>query len=600
MKRRMFSVLLVVSLVFSVLATGVFAAQTPAVSNNVMDGNNNDYWDYAYPACSNLEAHNDGYTRVEYIDGRGITIDQYDKQFKFLNHRELELELPIYGGVYLGTDYNFVVCGQYNGEEDDAQEVIRVIRYSKNWERQAAASIYGANTMYPFAFGGLDMAESGDMLYIRSCHQMYTSSDGLHHQANMQLCVRISDMTITEKGVDLSHGGYVSHSFKQLARIDGADYITVDHGDAFPRSVVLFKYENGAGAEVLQDFPSGVEVLPIAGEIGDNDTGVNVGGFEASDTAYLVAGASISQNSSDLSAAEQMNVFVTVTPKDNFTQEATQIKWFTNYPEGSDVYVGNPYLVKISSTQFMLMWNEGSQIKYVLLDANAEMTSQVYTAEGSLSGCHPIVANGKITWYNTKDTIPNFYQIDVENPENVQNYIDSSGVFEDVAPDAYYYTPVNWAVGKGVTAGISPTQFGPGESCTRAQIVTFLWAAHNKPDPVSIYNPFTDVFPSDYYYKAVLWAVENGITSGVTPDRFAPYNTCTRAQAVTFLWAAQNKPVSDSGIAFVDVAPRAYYAPAVQWAVANGVTAGVGNNKFGPSQNCTRAQIVTFLYKAMN
>lgn len=171
--------------------------------------------------------------------------------------------------------------------------------------------------------------------------------------------------------------------------------------------------------------------------------------------------------------------------------------------------------------------------------------------------------------------------------------------FQDISVNDYFYQPVLWAVNKGITAGVSENQFGPKLSCTRGQIATFLWASAGKPEPTSTNNPFTDVKKSDYYYKAVLWAVENGITAGVSANRFGPNQVCTRAQTVTFLWAAEGKPTISSNTSFGDVSASAYYNNAVKWAVANGVTAGVGNGKFAPNQTCTRGQIVTFLYKAV-
>ncbi len=172
--------------------------------------------------------------------------------------------------------------------------------------------------------------------------------------------------------------------------------------------------------------------------------------------------------------------------------------------------------------------------------------------------------------------------------------------FVDVDASDYFYKPVLWAVGKGITAGVAPDRFGPGENCTRGQIVTFLWSAAGKPEPKTADNPFDDVSPSDYYYKAVLWAVENGITAGVSDRAFGPEESCTRAQAVTFLWSAKGKPQASGGAVFGDVSQSAYYYHAVQWAVANGITAGVGGNLFAPGDVCTRGQIVTFLYKAYN
>ncbi len=169
--------------------------------------------------------------------------------------------------------------------------------------------------------------------------------------------------------------------------------------------------------------------------------------------------------------------------------------------------------------------------------------------------------------------------------------------FADVPSDKYYCKPVLWAVSNRITAGVSETKFGPDQNCTRGQIVTFLWSAAGKPKPKTTQNPFTDVSREDYFYDAVLWAVENGITSGISADRFGPGKTCTRAQAVTFLWSAQGKPGVSGAAAFNDVDASDYFHSAVQWAVANNVTAGVGGDRFGSSQTCTRAQIVTFLYQ---
>ncbi len=174
-------------------------------------------------------------------------------------------------------------------------------------------------------------------------------------------------------------------------------------------------------------------------------------------------------------------------------------------------------------------------------------------------------------------------------------------LFTDVADSSkYFYTPVYWAVDHDpqVTSGTSDTTFGPSNACTRAQIVTFLWKAAGAPKPKTTKNPFTDVSPSNYYYDAVLWAVENGITTGTSATTFGPKNPCTRAQSVTFLYNAQNKPANYASISFTDVKSTSYYYNAVRWAVKNGITAGVNATQFGSGNTCTRAQIVTFLNKA--
>ena len=170
-------------------------------------------------------------------------------------------------------------------------------------------------------------------------------------------------------------------------------------------------------------------------------------------------------------------------------------------------------------------------------------------------------------------------------------------IFADVPVDAYYYEAVKWAVEKDITGGIGNGLFAPKLNCTRAQIVTFLWRAVGSPEPKSA-NSFADVSADSYYAKAVAWAVENGITGGTGNGKFSPNATCTREQAVAFLYRASGSPAVSGGSAFSDVAASAYYADAVAWAEQNGVTGGIGNGEFGTGSDCTRAQIVTFLYRA--
>ena len=168
--------------------------------------------------------------------------------------------------------------------------------------------------------------------------------------------------------------------------------------------------------------------------------------------------------------------------------------------------------------------------------------------------------------------------------------------FTDVSVKEYYFDAIAWAVKNAITEGVNDTIFAPGASCTRAQMVTFLWRANGSPEPTVTELPFTDVAVDAYYAKAVLWAVENGITTGTSDTTFDPDGVVTRAEAVTFLWRAAGNPAAD-GKLFADVESTKYYAEAVRWAVANGVTKGVSNTSFAPGSACTRAQIVTFLYR---
>ena len=187
----------------------------------------------------------------------------------------------------------------------------------------------------------------------------------------------------------------------------------------------------------------------------------------------------------------------------------------------------------------------------------------------------------------------------------VCNHIETRSVgplqspFSDVKQGDFYFEPVLWAVENGITNGVGGGKFGSEVTCTRSQVVTFLWRAADCPEPASAVNNFTDVAPGSYYEKAVLWAVEQGITHGVGGGKFGPEVTCTRSQVATFLWRANGQAaVSNTVNTFTDVPDGAFYSTSVLWAVENGITNGIGGGKFGPDITCTRSQIVTFLYRA--
>lgn len=381
---------------------------SPVVSNN--KGKQN-YTKWSVPATSYLTKNEGGtVTRVEYVKDK-VYAETYSSDRKLLDQKKILAELPLFGGFYAGKNNYFLVFGQGNPKEDDSVEVIRVVKYDKEWNRQGAASLYGANTLTPFNAGSLRMTESGDMLYVRTCHTMYKSSDGLNHQANLTFSVRTTDMKITDQLSSIWNisGGYVSHSFNQRIITDGEDLVAADHGDAYPRSVVLVKYAGKAGKEEFTGYCDSVDVLPIQGQIGANNTGVSLGGLEASDTAYLVAGNSVAQDSAEkYNASGVRNIFVTSTRKNNFTQEGTTVHWITNYDSKNNVVVSTPQLVKVNNNKFLLMWTEGSQVKCVELNASGEPVAEIYSIKGALSDCQPIVTENGVLWYYTNNSKPVF------------------------------------------------------------------------------------------------------------------------------------------------------------------------------------------------
>ena len=171
--------------------------------------------------------------------------------------------------------------------------------------------------------------------------------------------------------------------------------------------------------------------------------------------------------------------------------------------------------------------------------------------------------------------------------------------FVDVPVDAFYYDAVLWAAKEGITNGTSDTTFSPNAFCNRAQVVTFLWRAAGCPTPQNSEMPFTDVVKGSFYETAVLWAVENGITNGTSATTFCPEAICTRGQMAAFLYRSAKSPAVNGGTSFTDVAIDAYYSNAVVWAAQEGITNGIGNGMFSPDSDCTRGQMVTFLYRYM-
>lgn len=271
--------------------------------------------------------------------------------------------------------------------------------------------------------------------------------------------------------------------------------------------------------------------------------------------------------------------------------------------ESEPVVVGLPVPVltgEIRNGQYVLHWNEMSGVA----------TCYVYRRDfvGSDWETWALKAKASGTEWTDETAIPGRqyeYRIRAEWDGTLGGYSNSVDMprnpFEDVPDGAYYHAPVLWAYTHEprITAGVDATHFGPNNSCTREQIVTFLWKAKGAPEPTVTESAFTDVAPGSYYCKAVLWAAENGVTSGVGDGKFGVGAGCTREQTVTFLWAAFGRQAhTQSESPFSDVASGSYYYDPVLWAVENGITAGVGNGQFGVGQICTRAQVVTFLYKA--
>ena len=356
-------------------------------------------------------------------DSSNIYVEYYDSQYNVTGVRQLAPELPIYGGFYSGGDAYYIVTGQKNEEESDTVECYRITKYDKNWNRIGSAGLYDCNTFLPFRAGCVRMTEADGYLFVRTSHQMYLSSDGLRHQANVTIQFDENKLEITDSYTDVMNSkyGYVSHSFNQFIKTEGNHLVAVDHGDAYPRSIVLTEYQtdftNGQFISNMNYWKNpckSTDLFEFTGEIGDNATGASVGGFEVTDSAYLVAANSINQEdtSDDRSRHDYRNVCIVGKSK---RDGHTFVNWLTNL-EG-DLSATTPYLVKINDNKYLVMWSYQKRsvgaIDYTYIDADGSQISPVYTMNGMLSDCEPVYINDTVVWY-TSDSDGNvtFYGVD--------------------------------------------------------------------------------------------------------------------------------------------------------------------------------------------
>ena len=413
-------------------------SQGGEVSSNVED-NNYGRGMTGEIVYSNLQVNSDGtISRIEGINDK-VIIETYDSSFKLKSQNSIQRELNFFGGFYSGEKYNFIVFGQHNPNEDDNVEVLRVVKYSKSWQKLGTASVKGENTYAIFQAGSCRMTELEGILFVDTSHTMYASdADRLHHQSNMLIKIDEETMQVTDCRSDVMNivaTGYVSHSFNQFILTDGEYVYTIDHGDGYPRGISICK--------TLPDKikPESVAIpLEILGDFESNETGVSIGGAELSTNNCLIAGNSIEQQET-LDFNQARNIFLTITPKNNVTTEGSTIKWITNYNDGKEHEVRTPHLVKINDNKFLIMWEEtinelDGSIKMVLVDENGNKLSDIITMGGRLSDCKPILYNNKVTWYVTvQESTPIFFSIDVSTTQkfesyNNQNMVDYEG-FKD-------------------------------------------------------------------------------------------------------------------------------------------------------------------------
>jgi len=418
--KRIICLVISLVIVFSTIPIGLSAiAETNKVCSQI-DINNNgaqDYYVWSSVVKSYASNLANGNLMLVLCDGDNVYAEYYDANYCLTSVKKIPEELPIFGAFYETEEYYFILTGQTNPTESSSVEVCRLTKYDKTWKRLDSIGFYDINTVIPFDAGSARMAHNNDYLVIRTSHEMYKSEDGKNHQANMTFYVDYKTMKIVDyctRVANVEWMGYVSHSFNQFVKIEDDKIVAVDHGDAFPRSVVLVKYKNelssNYGITSMYNGCEAIDVLDIYGNIGENYTGVCVGGFEVSPSSYLIAGTSVIQDE-NYYYRETSNVFLGAVDKGT---NAVKLNWITDYKEG-DGTTSTPHLVKINDNRFLLIWARDSKVYYCELDKNGNKTSEIFTLDGYLSDCAPIIRNSKVFWYAYNNGIVDFYEIDTNN-----------------------------------------------------------------------------------------------------------------------------------------------------------------------------------------
>ena len=427
MKKRMLSVVLSGAMAVSTaVSAGSFSAFAVAqcVAYSGSNVNDQDYVQWSDTVKSYLTVCDNGnYMRVQSgaIEGK-LLVEYYSSDFEPLSTKLIDNELPIFGAFYDSGNNYYVLSGQENPKQNDSLEVFRITKYDKNWNKIKSYGLYGANTTVPFDAGSARMTHSGDHLLVRTCHEMYKSSDGNNHQSNVTIEVDMPSMTITDSytGVMNVDYGYVSHSFNQFIKTDGNHIVALDHGDAHPRSAVLVKYNSdfttGKFFPSYFEQVSNIDVVTYpeytAGHY--NYTGAAIGGFDVSSSSYIVAQSTVDLDY--INTSETRNVYVSAVSKDLSTNKLNKI---TSYAEGTDS-ASAPQLVKINNNSFLLLWARDTKVNCVKLNADGTVNGSIHTFEGSLSDCQPVIKNGRAVWYVYDKNNVTFNSLNLSNLDDIK------------------------------------------------------------------------------------------------------------------------------------------------------------------------------------
>ncbi|WP_110114797.1 S-layer homology domain-containing protein [Bacillus sp. CGMCC 1.16541] len=332
-----------------------------------------------------------------------IHVQHLSSSFARTGETKIKMELPLFGGFHVGDDgYYYIVFGQSNEEESNTKTVYRVVKYNTNWVKVAHVDVKDVHVVEPFAASNVTMASQNGKLAIYSARLRYLSKyDGLHHQSNIPLLIDTKNMAILHKGGEWPDN-HVSHSFASYVQLDGDDIIYADHGDAYPRSIVLQVERN-------HEIERQVELITFPGEIGDNYTGGYLGGLQTSPSTYLVTGSDLARNSKQTFDYDTHNVFLGVVPKNESKKQ--KVIWLTNHTPDKQISIAETHLCKVNDNTFVVLWKEQKSeaneqtTYYATVDANGTLLTKPTKLANipSPGNMIPLVQGNTLTWYAVEE-----------------------------------------------------------------------------------------------------------------------------------------------------------------------------------------------------
>lgn len=447
---------------------------------------------WSSPKKSYICENSDGTLTVVDVSDSAVSASVYSQSFELISPIQVQLgfELPVFGGFYSGEKYNYIVFGDTNADEDDSKPVYKIVKYDKSFNRLGGVAVTGGEcfTTVPFDAGTVAMSESGNELVIHTSRERYKSPDGLNHQSQLTIIVDTENMQVTNS-LQLFQKNHVSHSFNQFALHDGGTRVLLDHGDAYPRSVVMHKQTASGYSEM--------NLFTIPGAVGANCTGVTVGGFEASENNYIAAINTIDHSKATEYGSfsitgidkDERDIVLLISAKSNTDEANVRKVYLTDY-SGKNKLGSTPYLVKMRDGIFAVLWEEYtysgnsasfSSVKYAVVDENGSLLCDIGALTDSRlsADCNPVFSADRIIWYINSASSRNFHVLDLSAEIEKITHIHTGGnatctkkavcvVCDKEYGEMLPHTPGEWAVIKNPTI----TENGRQEKrCSECQTV---------------------------------------------------------------------------------------------------------------------------------